>query len=125
MERMARPRKRRRVCGLPNHKVFGPVNSNYGGESIILSVEEYEVIRLIDLEGLEQTECAERMDVARSTVQRMYSEAKRKVADSIVNGKMLRIEGGDYILCEIDRTNVFLVIEVDTDIEEVGGRRIR
>lgn len=100
---MARPRKRRRVCGLPNHKVFGPVNSNYGGESIILSVEEYEVIRLIDLEGLEQTECAERMDVARSTVQRMYSEAKRKVADSIVNGRILRIEGGDYILCELER----------------------
>lgn len=103
MEIMARPRKRRRVCGLPNHRVFGPINNNFNGEPIILSVEEYEVIRLIDLEGLEQEECAERMDVARSTVQRMYSEAKRKVADSIVNGKMLRIEGGDYILCELDR----------------------
>ncbi|MCF6464372.1 DUF134 domain-containing protein [Clostridium sp. Cult2] len=100
---MARPRKRRRVCGLPNYKAFGPVNSDYIGEPIILSVEEYEVIRLIDLEGLEQEECAERMDVARSTVQRMYSEAKQKVADSIVNGKILRIEGGDYILCELDR----------------------
>lgn len=101
---MARPRKRRRVCGLPNIKAFGPLNGDIDHETpIILSVEEFEVIRLIDLEGLEQEQCAERMDVARSTIQRMYTEAKRKVADSIVNGKVLRIEGGDYILCEIDR----------------------
>ena len=70
--------------------------------NLLYSVEEYEVIRLIDLEGLEQEQCAERMDVARSTVQRMYTEAKQKVADSLVNGKILRIEGGDYILCEGD-----------------------
>ena len=71
------------------------------------------------MEGLEQEECAERMDVARSTVQRMYSEAKRKVADSIVNGKVLRIEGGDYILCELDRETCILVIKVVIDIGEV------
>ena len=99
---MARPRKRRRVCRLPNIKVYGPLDGDIHDEPIILSVEEYEVIRLIDLEGLEQEQCAERMDVARSTVQRMYTEAKQKVADSLVNGKILRIEGGDYILCEGD-----------------------
>ncbi|QQY79855.1 putative DNA-binding protein (UPF0251 family) [Keratinibaculum paraultunense] len=99
---MARPRKRRIVCKLPNIKVYGPLDGNIHDEPIILSVEEYEVIRLIDLEGLEQEQCAERMGVARSTVQRMYTEAKQKVADSLVNGKILRIEGGDYILCEED-----------------------
>lgn len=99
---MARPRKRRRVCGMPNYRVFGPLNGNIDDEYIILSIEEYEVIRLIDLEGLEQGECAERMEVARSTVQRMYQEAKRKVADSLVNGKVLRIEGGDYIICNME-----------------------
>lgn len=99
---MARPRKRRRVCRLPNIKAYGPLDGHIHDEPIILSVEEYEVIRLIDLEGLEQEQCAERMDVARSTVQRMYTKAKRKIADSLVNGKILRIEGGDYILCEGD-----------------------
>ena len=90
---MPRPRKRRRVCGMPNYRVFGPLNGVVGDEeNIILTVEEYEVIRLIDLEGLEQEECAERMDVARSTVQRMYVDAKKKVADSLVNGKILKIE---------------------------------
>lgn len=100
---MPRPRKLRRVCSLPDFRIFGPINEAVNREGlIIMTVEEYEVIRLMDLEGLEQEQCAERMGVARSTVQRMYIEAKRKVADSLVNGKMLKIEGGDYVLCDID-----------------------
>ncbi len=99
---MPRPRKRRRVCGLPNYKMFGPLNGTINqGEPIILTVEEYEVIRLIDLEGLEQEQCGERMNVARSTVQRMYIDAKKKVADSLVNGMVLKIEGGDYEVCNL------------------------
>ena len=97
-----RPKKRKRVCDMPNYRVFGPLNGKVHDEIIILSVEEYEVIRLIDLEGLEQQQCAERMEVGRSTVQRMYSDAKRKVADSLVNGKILKIEGGDYFLCGLE-----------------------
>ncbi|RKD21405.1 Predicted DNA-binding protein, UPF0251 family [Caminicella sporogenes DSM 14501] len=97
---MPRPRKRRRVCGLPDFTMFGPVKEMVNSEDIItMTVEEYEVIRLMDLEGLDQERCAERMEVARSTVQRMYSDAKKKIADSLVNGKVLKIEGGDYILC--------------------------
>ncbi len=98
---MSRPRKRRRVCGLPNNKSFGPINNKAQKNEIInITVEEHEIVRLIDLEGLDQTECAERMEVARSTIQRAYIEVKRKIADCIVNGKILRIEGGDYVLCE-------------------------
>jgi len=99
---MSRPRKRRRVCGLPNTKSFGPLSKTelQRNEIINITVEEHEIVRLIDLEGLDQTECAERMGVARSTIQRSYIEVKRKIADCIVNGKTLVIEGGDYILCE-------------------------
>lgn len=101
---MARPRKRRRVCSVPNYEIFGPLNGiDDNRETILLTVEEYEVIRLIDLEGLEQEQCAERMDVARSTVQRMYVNAKEKIADSLVNGKILKIEGGDYVVCNRNR----------------------
>lgn len=87
---------------MPDYKTFGPLNGSPKDEDIILSIEEYETIRLIDLDGLEQQECAERMGVARSTVQRMYSQAKGKLADSLVNGKRLKIQGGDYTLCEMD-----------------------
>lgn len=104
--KMSRPRKRRRVCELPNFKVFGPLNGSINEKkSIILTIDEYETIRLIDLEGLEQKQCAERMNVARSTVQRVYSGAKKKLADSIVNGKILRIEGGDYIVCDMENNS--------------------
>ena len=100
---MPRPRKRRRVCEMPMFKSFEPSERQSDPHvEIILSIDEYEVIRLIDLEGLNQEACAERMEVARSTIQRMYEEAKRKVADSIVNGKRLKIEGGDYFLCDND-----------------------
>ena len=115
---MARPRKRRRVCGLPNYRTFGPMDESPSEDVIILSVEEYEAFRLIDLEGLEQVECAERMEVARSTVQRMYSKAKQKVADCIVNGKVLRIEGGDYVVCKLDPENC-------TPCNRVGHRHRR
>ena len=99
---MSRPRKRRRVCGLPRNKSFGPLNreENKKNEVIRITVEEHEIVRLIDLEGLDQTQCAEKMGVARSTIQRAYIEVKEKIADCIVNGKVLRIEGGDYELCE-------------------------
>lgn len=95
---MARPRKWRKVCCIPESTLFGPINSgNINGE-IAMAVEEYETIRLIDFEGLTQEECAERMNVARTTVQRIYSDARKKLATALVNGSTLRIEGGDYKL---------------------------
>lgn len=65
-----------------------------------MSVDEYEAIRLIDLQGLKQEECAENMNVSRTTVQAIYEVARKKIADSIINGKRLIIEGGEYVLCD-------------------------
>ena len=96
---MPRPRKWKRVCSLPESNLFGPLTQDvHQREQVIMSVEEYEVIRLIDQEGLTQDEAALRMDVARGTVQRLYSDARAKLAESLVNGSLLKIEGGDYRL---------------------------
>jgi predicted DNA-binding protein (UPF0251 family) len=65
-----------------------------------MSVDEYEAIRLIDLEGFTQEECATQMKVARTTVQGIYAQARAKIAQSLVKGKTLQIEGGDYRLCQ-------------------------
>jgi len=96
---MPRPRKWRKVCCLPESNLYGPLNGkNIGSKVIAMTVEEYETIRLIDLEGLTQEECAERMNVARATVQKIYNGARIKIAESLVNGDLIKIEGGDYKL---------------------------
>ncbi|ATW26930.1 DUF134 domain-containing protein [Candidatus Formimonas warabiya] len=98
---MSRPRKWRKVCCLPASNIFGPFNAVLNRDGlVIMPVDEYETIRLIDLEGFTQEECAAQMHIARTTVQRIYNDARRKLADSLVNKKVLRIEGGDYQLCD-------------------------
>ncbi|HZJ82526.1 MAG TPA: DUF134 domain-containing protein [Clostridia bacterium] len=96
---MARPRKWKKVCCMPEISLFGPINAvNANNEIIIMAIEEYETIRLIDFEGLTQEQCSEKMKVARTTVQGLYSSARNKLSHSLVDGKVLRIEGGDYKL---------------------------
>lgn len=97
---MPRPRKCRKVCCMPSSTSFGPLKSNISEKEIItMSVEEYETIRLIDLEGKMQEECADSMGVARTTVQRIYNDARNKLAECLVLGKVLTIKGGDFTIC--------------------------
>ncbi len=98
---MSRPRKCRKVCCLPQSNHFGPLNGgNHQMNVVMMTVDEYETIRLIDLQNFTQEECAEQMHIARTSAQRIYNEARKKLADVLVNGKILRIEGGDYQLCD-------------------------
>lgn len=98
---MARPRKWRKVCSLPQRDEFGPRNCNFSGENtIVMSVDEYETIRLIDYQGFTQEECSGYMNIARSTVQQIYNDARKKLSISLVDGKCLKINGGDYLLCD-------------------------
>ena len=95
---MPRPRKCRKVCHFPSTLGFDPAGEA-GGEAVILTVDEYETIRLIDKEGFSQEQCCEFMDVGRTTVQLIYATARKKLADALVEGLPLRIGGGDYRLC--------------------------
>ena len=97
---MPRPRKCRKVCKLPSNNVFQPINNLEDNKVIIMSVDEYETIRLIDLENFSQEECSFYMKIARTTVQQIYVSARKKIAATLVNGCTLRIEGGDYELCD-------------------------
>ena len=94
---MPRPPKCRRVAFLPNVTYFKPAGIPLRAlEEMQLSVEEAEAIRLKDLEGLEQEEGAERMNISRPTFQRVLASARQKMADALLNGKAIRIEGGSF-----------------------------
>ena len=96
---MPRPPRCRRICGVPQVDTFCP-NGCENTEPILLTLDEYEVIRLIDLEGLTQEQCSKQMEVARTTVQAIYASARKTLAQCIVEGHPLQIGGGDVRICE-------------------------
>ena len=98
---MPRPKKWRQVCCLPEKTAFTPVGTEFHpGDAVVMTVDEYEAIRLIDHEGLTQEACGENMKIARTTVQQIYNTARKKLALTLVEGRPLLIEGGEYRLCE-------------------------
>jgi len=91
---MPRPKCCRRVCGKPNCRIFRPAGARVSTlEEVVLSMDEFEAIRLADLEGLYHEAAAERMNVSRPTFGRIVEAARSKVARVLVEGLTLRIEG--------------------------------
>lgn len=95
---MSRPTKCRRVCHFPEVLEFTPTDE-VAGEPVILTIDEFETIRLIDKENLSQEECGTQLGVGRTTAQKIYDRARKKLAEALVLGLPIRIEGGDYQLC--------------------------
>jgi predicted DNA-binding protein (UPF0251 family) len=94
---MPRPRKRRFVQVAPAISGFVPDRfPPWGRAEVILPVEGLEAIRLNDFEGLDQEAAAKKMNVSRQTFGRILAEARGIVAEALVMGKVLRIEGGDF-----------------------------
>ena len=94
---MARPFRCRRVAFMPGVTYFKPAGIPLRDlEEARLSVEEAEAVRLKDLEGLEQAQGAEKMNISRPTFQRVLASARKKIADALLNGKAIRIEGGNF-----------------------------
>ena len=89
----------RRVWCEPGVSLFKPAGVPVRGMGQVeLTVEEFESIRLMDHKGLRQVDAAKKMDVSQPTFQRIYESARKKLADSLVNGKAIRIEGGNYMI---------------------------
>ena len=87
-----RPRVRRRIRDRAIFRCFGPLCGR-PDEVVLLLPEEVEALRLVDLQGLVQEEAAHALGVSRKTLWRDLHEARRKVADALVHGKMIRIVG--------------------------------
>jgi predicted DNA-binding protein (UPF0251 family)/predicted Fe-Mo cluster-binding NifX family protein len=94
---MPRPSKCKSIAFIPGVTYFKPAGVPLRSlEEVRISLEEAEALRLKDVEGLEQEEGAVRMRVSRPTFQRVLASARRKVADALLNGKAVRIEGGNF-----------------------------
>jgi predicted DNA-binding protein (UPF0251 family) len=94
---MGRRQLWRRVSSIPMVTYFKPSGAPMTVlEEVQLLVEEAEAIRLKDLEKLEQEEGARKMNISQSTFSRLLDSARQKIADALLNGKAIRIEGGNY-----------------------------
>ncbi|CAH2212275.1 DUF134 domain-containing protein [Tepidibacter aestuarii] len=94
---MARPTKVRTVEFFPENNYFVPVGKQKCDiEEVEVKIEELEAMRLKDIEGLNQEECAKKMQVSRQTFQNIIDSARKKVAVSLTEGKAIRISGGHY-----------------------------
>lgn len=98
---MARPVKLRCVAQLPRAGFFRPVGPPASAlQKVCLTVEEIESIRLKDFEGFEQEECAQEMRISRPTFHRILGSARKKLADALINGKAIQVEGGNFGLAQ-------------------------
>ncbi len=94
---MPRPKKWRRVQFVPESTYFIPFNKRKCElDEVVLKIEEVEAMRLKDIEGLNQEQCAEKMLVSRQTFQNIIDQGRKKLTEALVEGKAVRISGGNY-----------------------------
>ena len=112
---MPRPFRCRKIEQMPVYRSFSPDDIK-DADSILMTVDEFETIRLLDYEGLTQENCANKMNIARTTVTAIYESARKKIAMMLVSGKRLLITGG---YCE------FAPVEINQSIVEKGSKTMR
>lgn len=101
MHNMVRPKKLKRIFFEPGVRYFKPRAVSLNDlQEVILTLDELEALRLSNLEELSQGDAAKKMDVHQSTFQRTLARAEKKVTDALVNGKAIKLEGGDYKVSE-------------------------
>ena len=94
---MPRPQKSRRICCYPDYWSFAP-DQDTANDTVVMSLDEFETIRLIDYQSKTQEQCAQEMNVARTTVTAIYDTARKKLAQALVEGRRIIISGGNYTL---------------------------
>lgn len=94
---MPRPKKKRKINYPPKMLGFKPFGIRFRNtEHVLMQYEEYEALRLVVYDNLSQDEAAEKMEVSRPTLTRIYNSALKKIAQAFVEGKSILIKGGDF-----------------------------
>ena len=90
---MVKKKKYRKISHFPNSLLFKPFGAKIKYiDEIVLTIDEFEALRLSEVYNLKQKEAAKRMWISQPTFNRLISSARRKIANAIVNGKTIRIE---------------------------------
>ena len=111
---MPRPKKQRNICAYPDYWSFAP-DFDKSNDTIILSLDELESIRLIDYLHKTQEQCAAQMNISRTSVTAIYNTARSKIASALIEGKRIIISGGDYTIKNT----------VSSDIKTKGSNTMR
>jgi len=98
MKPIGRPKKLRLIENLPKIGQFSPRGKPGRPDEIELSFDQFEAVRLVDLLGQDHKEAAGKMEISRQTLERILKEARKRISDAIVNGKIIRIFGGEIHL---------------------------
>jgi predicted DNA-binding protein (UPF0251 family)/DNA-directed RNA polymerase subunit RPC12/RpoP len=118
---MVRPKKNRIVTTHPEVSYFKPRGIPLRDlDEVVLTVDEREALRLADLEDYSHAEAGERMAVSRATFGRILQNARKTVADALIHGKAIRVEGGVYTL---HKARVFLCLGCERAFEQSGPER--
>lgn len=117
---MARPEKCRCICSVPKTLEFFPSGKENG--IIKLGFDEYETLRLLDYEKKTQEQCAKRMNISRTTVTRIYEQAREKIASALVNGNKIVIGGGDVKFCPALKEECKNEIHCCHKIDKIGEK---
>ncbi|MBU4308543.1 MAG: DUF134 domain-containing protein [Nanoarchaeota archaeon] len=94
---MPRPIRCRRIQHMPSATYFKPAGVRMVDlQEIVLNIDEYEAVRLVDLEEVEQLKAAESMKISQPTFSRLLKSGRRKIANALINGKAIKVEGGNF-----------------------------
>ena len=93
LSKMPRPRCRRRIHGKPNATYFKPAGVRVAElNEIVLNLDEFEAIRLVDVEEIDQISAAKKMDISQPTFSRLLSSGRKKIANAVVKGNAIRLD---------------------------------
>ncbi len=104
MKPKGRPKKYKTIAKTPKISQFSPRGKPGRPDEIELKLEEFEAIRLADFEGISQTEAAKHMNISQQTFSRVLRRARKAVSEGLVYGKIIRIQGGSYIIKNIRKS---------------------
>lgn len=107
MQRRGRPKKYRVVRAGPRISQFSPRGRPGRPDEIDLAMDEFEAIRLADFMCLEQEKAAESMQISQQTFSRILKKAHRAIADGIVYGKIIKIQGGHYVISSHEKDRIY------------------